>query len=441
MLALGVSRTLDPKVAFLGGGSLLLVACLCGLGSGLRPRRATNASTTPTPTLSLLRLGVRNATRHTARSVLSVGLIAFAAFTLVTVSAMREGSPTDTHEKSSGAGGYTLILQADIPLLGDLGSPRGRELLGIQPADSPLWQRVSFMPLRSWAGQDISCLNLTRPTTPTILAVPHALVERGGFAKEHAGEPASPLAVLERPIENNEVPVVTDAETAQYILKLGVGDTMPITDQTGTPRKLKLVGTLAHSIFQSEMLMSEANFLRLFPSQSGFGTVLIDAPPQDEAEVRKLLASNLGDYAVTVDRTADRLAAYARVKNTYLSTFQTLGSLGLMLGTIGLAVVLLRNLVERRAELALLTAIGFRRSARLRLVLSENAFLLVLGLLVGCGCALLGVLPSIVSSGRTINFTALALTLGAVLLIGLGALTAAVWFGQRSITAADLRAE
>jgi len=129
------------------------------------------------------------------------------------------------------------------------------------------------------------------------------------------------------------------------------------------------------------------------------------------------------------------------VKNTYLSTFQTLGSLGLMLGTIGLAVVLLRNLVERRAELALLTAIGFKRSARLRLVLSENVFLLVLGLLVGCGCALLGVLPSITSSGRTINFTSLALTLSAVLLIGLGALTLAVWFGQRSITAADLRAE
>jgi len=337
----------------------------------------------------------------------------------------------------TGAGGYTLMLHADIPLLGDLGSPRGRELLGVQPADSPLWRRVKFMPLRSWAGQDISCLNLTRPSTPTILAVPHALFERGGFAKA----PDNPLAALERPIETNEVPVITDAETAQYILKLAVGGTMDLTDQTGSPRKLKLVGTLSHSIFQSEMLMGETNFLQLFPSQSGFGTVLIEATPQDQAEVRRQLAGNLGDYSVTVDRTADRLAAYAQVKNTYLSTFQTLGALGLMLGTIGLAVVLLRNLVERRSELALLTAIGFRRSARLRLVLAENAFLLVMGLLVGCGCALLGVLPSVISSGRTINFAGLLLTLGAVLVIGLGALTLAVWFGQRRITAADLRAE
>ena len=434
-LGLGIARAMDPKGAFLGGGSMLLVASLCLIGARLRPRRRSDDA--PGRALSLPLLGLRNAARHTARSVLSIGLIAFAAFTLVTVASMREGPPTDTHEKSSGAGGYRLILQADIPLLGDLGSPRGRELLGVQPADAPLWQRVKFMPMRSWAGQDISCLNLTKPSSPTILAVPRALVERGGFAKP----PENPLALLERPIENDEVPVVTDAETAQYILKLGVGDTLPINDQHGTPRKLKLVGTLAHSIFQSEMLMSEANFLALFPAQSGFGTVLVETGAADEAEVRRLLASNLADYSVTVDRTADRLAAYAQVKNTYLSTFQTLGSLGLMLGTVGLAVVLLRNLVERRAELALLAAIGFRPGSRLRLVLAENAFLLVLGLAVGCGCALLGVLPTIFSAGRTINFAALSLTLAAVLLIGLGALTLAVWLGQRHVTAADLRAE
>lgn len=434
LLALGMTGAMAPKNAFLAGGSLLLVASLSLLAARLRPRRHMDTALT---TLSLTSLGVRNATRHTARSVLSAGLIAFAAFTLVTVAAMKEGPPTNTREKRSGAGGFGLILQADIPLLGDLGSVNGRETLGVQPANSPLWGRVGFTPLRTWAGQDISCLNLTRPDAPAILGVPHAMVERGGFT---AGN-ENVLAPLERPIENDEVPVMTDAETATYILKLGVGDTMPITDQLGVPRKLKLVGTLDHSIFQSEMLMAEEHFRRLFPSQSGFGTVLIEAAEADEAEVRKTLLSNLGDYSVTVDRTADRLAAYAQVKNTYLSTFQTLGSLGLMLGTIGLAVVLLRNLVERRAEVALLAAIGFRPGARLRLVLAENVFLLLVGLGVGAGCALVAVLPSLIASRRTVNFASLGATLAAVLAIGLGALTFAVWFGQRRVSTADLRAE
>ena len=82
------------------------------------------------------------------------------------------------------------------------------------------------------------------------------------------------------PVVSVIVPVLADYETASYILKLGVGDTLEITDQLGRRRKLKLVGTLSHSIFQSEMLMSEANFRELFPAQAGFGTLLVDCPAE-----------------------------------------------------------------------------------------------------------------------------------------------------------------
>ena len=140
--------------------------------------------------------------------------------------------------------------------------------MNLKPEEVAVLDRAKLMSLRMWAGQDISCLNLTKPDTPTILAVPHALVERGGFAKGST----NPLAVLENAkVAADEVPVITDAETATYILKLSVGDTMPITDPLGVRRKLKLVGTLNHSIFQSELLMAEQPFRRLFPSQSGFG--------------------------------------------------------------------------------------------------------------------------------------------------------------------------
>jgi hypothetical protein len=104
-------------------------------------------------------------------------------------------------------------------------------------------------------------------------------------------------------------------------------------------------------------------------------------------------------------------------------------------------VVLLRGLVERRAELALLTAIGFAPAARVKLVLAENAFLLVVGLFIGAGCALVGILPALRGGARTINLAGLAGTLAAVLVIGLAGLAVAVWLGQRRITTADLRAE
>jgi hypothetical protein len=132
--------------------------------------------------LSLPTLALRNATRNRTRSLLCVALIALASFTLVTVSSMESSTPDDTFEKRSGAGGYGLIVQTDIPLLGDLNSLEGRQLLMRLPsARDPRWAKGKFAMMRAWAGQDISCLNITRPDSPTILAVPASMREAGRF--------------------------------------------------------------------------------------------------------------------------------------------------------------------------------------------------------------------------------------------------------------------
>ena len=81
------------------------------------------------------------------------------------------------------------------------------------------------------------------------------------------------------------------------------------------------------------------------------------------------------------------------MQNTYLSTFQSLGALGLLLGTVGLAVVQLRSVLERRGELALMRAGGFRRGRLVRMVVWENAVLLLGGLAVGCVAAAVALIP------------------------------------------------
>jgi ABC-type antimicrobial peptide transport system permease subunit len=224
---------------------------------------------------------------------------------------------------------------------------------------------------------------------------------------------------------------------------------MPLTDAAGRPRKLKLVATLSGSIFQSEMLMSEPNFLKLFPAQSGFSIILVETAPDNVPSVTALLSETLNDekdqeksdYSASIQTTAKRLDAYHEVANTYLATFRVLGSLGLMLGTIGLAVVLVRNLIERRPELALMTALGFDLARRTRLVLWENISLLLLGLLIGAGCALAGVIPNVLTTPHHINIPALSLALAAVLVVGITSLLIAVRLAGRKISPAALRAE
>ena len=99
------------------------------------------------------------------------------------------------------------------------------------------------------------------------------------------------------------------------------------------------------------------------------------------------------------ERTDARLAEFMTVQNTYLSTFQSLGGLGLLLGTFGLAVVQLRNVLERRSELALLRATGFRRKLLARLVTLENAALLIGGLGQVFWPALVAVAPHVIAGG------------------------------------------
>src|SRR5207245_214301 len=121
-----------------------------------------------------------------------------------------------------------------------------------------------------------------------------------------------------------------------------------------------------------------------FPSRGGYSFFLIETPPGRSPMVQQALQYMFTErFGLYLTRTADRLAAFQAVENTYLSTFQVLGGLGLLLGTCGLAVVLLRNVWERQGELALFRALGYSRRALGWVVLAENGVLVLLGLAVG----------------------------------------------------------
>jgi len=74
--------------------------------------------------------------------------------------------------------------------------------------------------------------------------------------------------------------------------------------------------------------------------------------------------------------------------------------------------------LERRGELGLLVAVGFRRRTLQAMVLSEHGALLGLGLGLGLLAAAVAVLPSLLAPGTQLPYHSLALTLGAVLLNG-----------------------
>jgi ABC-type antimicrobial peptide transport system permease subunit len=121
--------------------------------------------------------------------------------------------------------------------------------------------------------------------------------------------------------------------------------------------------------------------------------LLVRCAAGEEKAVADLVRLALGDLGVEVTETRVRVARALGVENTYLTVFQALGGLGLVLGTVGLGVVLLRGVWERRKELALLGAIGYRPGDIGQLLLIETLVLLLGGLGLGVVCALVSVLP------------------------------------------------
>jgi ABC-type antimicrobial peptide transport system permease subunit len=179
-----------------------------------------------------------------------------------------------------------------------------------------------------------------------------------------------------------------------------------VLTNAGKPVRLRFVAALKDSVLQGELLMSEQHFTQLFPEQQGYRFLMIDAPAAKTAEVSAAIERGASDLGADAVPTAQRLAEFHAVENTYLSTFQTLGGLGLLVGTVGLAAVLLRNVLERRRELALLRAVGYGRSHLFSIILSENAVLLGWGLAAGALSAVVAVTPAALERGARLPLTA-----------------------------------
>ena len=422
--------------AFFGGGALVLTGLLVWLGQRLR-----QADRGLPRSLSLARLAARSARRNPSRTILSVGLAAVASFLIVALSAFRL-APSD-----QGTGGFDLMAIADQPIHFDLNTTAGRDQLGFSDEDNRRLTDVKIVSLRVHAGEDASCLNLYQTSQPRVLGVPGTLYSNQQFAWAAADEPSEPWHSLERQLANDDAgrlaaPIVLDKNTAVYSLHLsGVGARMTIRDGLDREVTLEVVGLLAGSVLQGDVLMSEANFLRLFPETAGHQMFLArdDSLPADELST--LLESRLEDFGFDAVAARDRLAEFMEVQNTYLLTFQTLGALGLLLGTFGLAVAQLRSVLERRGELALLRSTGYRRGRLAELVLGENLVLLFGGLGIGCLAAAGAVLPHWWLGEADVPWATLGAMLLAVALAGTLAGGLAVRAAVRAPLVAALRGE
>jgi len=385
---------------FLSAGAMFLFVCITIINLWLTSYADKVVETRP----DLLPLALKNTGRNKTRSILTITLLAIGTFTIIITGANRKTFYGAENDRNSGTGGFLYWVETSMPLIYDLNTNSGKEELGLD--NEPILDNTSFLQFYTLDGDDASCLNLNQVAQPRILGLESEKLNSAqafSFARllEDVDE-NQPWLALKKSYGENIIPAIADQTVLTWGLMKKVGDTLIYLNEKGVRVKLLLVGGLKNSIFQGNLLIDESHLREHFPSVAGSKVMLVDDVTGDNEQMLSLLDSQLTDYGITISSTSGRLAEFNSVTNTYLAVFMILGGLGVILGTFGLGIVMVRNLMERRNEIALLLAIGFRKKHIIKLVYLEGLFVLVTGILCGILAAVIGILPSLLSPAFTI---------------------------------------
>jgi putative ABC transport system permease protein len=394
---------------FFAAGGLLLVAGLL-----FSYRALLTVQTAGRFVKDLTTLGLKNTLRNATRSITIIVLFAIGTFLVISTGSNRKDLFINAGDASSGTGGFLYYAESTAPVLQNLSNEEVRYNFGLGEGYDVIQMRVAD-------GDDASCLNLNRIVNPRILgAKPEKLSGRFTFMTATPElNRDDPWATLDHALPGGLIPAIADETVIKWGLGMKVGDTLRYEDAEGNEMKLLLTGGLAPSIFQGSVIISENLFLERFPESSGTEVFLVDGDSQDTLMIREELAMGMRDFGWTMEYAPQRLAEFNSVTNTYLSIFMVMGALGLLLGTVGLAVVLFRSVIERREELMLLRALGFGKRKIRGMVVREYMLLLVSGTLTGAVAAVVATLPALLSRHSDVSVTSVLIIILALLVNGL----------------------
>ena len=388
----------NQTIWFFVSGTTILATLFSAYG--LLLGRLTRHS--PSTQFRLGRLLLMQLARRRSRSVGIAIITGCGVFMVVAVASMHLAMTFDPTQPDSGSGGFSVFASTTAPIKVEDGNVLG---LG----------RDAIVPLRLWDGDDAGCLNLNRALRPRLFGVdPRQFIECPAFASPEEVEAL--WSLLEMPLEAGVVPaLVGDSDTAMWGLQAKTdpetGTEYDYQNDAGTSFKIRTVGKLPMrlSLFQGSLLISEANFTRLFPHEGGYRAFLLDADNPKETSAQ--LNREYGRTGMEAAPAEERLRAFYAVERSYLAMFLLLGGLGLLLGAGGASIVVLRNLTERRAEFALFLAVGYEPRQVRRMALLENCFLVLAGILFGSIAAAIAIGPIILRSQDTADVSTLVLLL------------------------------
>jgi putative ABC transport system permease protein len=166
----------------------------------------------------------------------------------------------------------------------------------------------------------------------------------------------------------------------------GVGSTVDV-EAKGGAKRFQLVGVM-EQVHYKGVFVSEPALRTMF---TDLDTVaLIDLRPGEDAEAgARDLEAAYRDVGMDASSIRGKVLEESQQFRQIFTLIQLFLSLGLIVGILSLGIVTARSVIERRQEIGMMRALGYRRSDIRRTFLLETLTTVALGVLVGAALAVL----------------------------------------------------
>ena len=179
------------------------------------------------------------------------------------------------------------------------------------------------------------------------------------------------------------------------IFKVKAGDRLVIRDILGNARTVEVAGftmsRLVEGIFISSDVVTgngEGEF-----SSDAASIALIsfedDISESEQKDISKVMEQEFLASGMKTFIIREELEGFLGTMTSFMTLMRAFLGLGLIVGIAGLGIITISSVAERRQQIGMLRAIGFKRSMIQKSFLIESSYIALLGILTGVGLGII----------------------------------------------------
>ncbi len=173
------------------------------------------------------------------------------------------------------------------------------------------------------------------------------------------------------------------------------GDRLILRDITGNARVVEVAGFTKSRLIEGIYIRADVvtdTGAGKFASPAASKALLSfddDVSEDEQKEISKKMEQEFLDSGMKTFIVREELESMLGTMTSFMTLMRAFLGLGLIVGIAGLGIITIRSVAERRQQIGMLRAIGFKRSMIQTSFLIESSYIALLGILMGIGLGII----------------------------------------------------